>query len=47
MNQYPDDYSGYGQSGNAMQSMGYHQGNYDGTNMVQYFCTLLLISNFS
>ena len=36
MNQYPDEYSGYGhgQSGNSMQAMGFHQGNYENASMV-------------
>lgn len=36
MNQYPDEYSGYGhgQSGNSMQAMGFRQGNYENANMV-------------
>ena len=34
MNQYPEEYSGYGQPGNSMQAMGFHQGGYENSNMV-------------
>ncbi|XP_025084734.1 uncharacterized protein LOC112558471 isoform X4 [Pomacea canaliculata] len=33
MTQYPEDYSGYNQSGNSMHPMGYHQGRYNSSNM--------------
>ncbi|KAK7484693.1 hypothetical protein BaRGS_00024101, partial [Batillaria attramentaria] len=33
MSQFPEDYSGYGQSSNNMQAAGFHQSNYDGANM--------------
>ncbi|KAL8565498.1 hypothetical protein ACOMHN_049474 [Nucella lapillus] len=33
MSQYPDEYNSYGQTGNNMQPVGFHQGSYDNANM--------------
>ena len=43
MNQYPDEYSGYGQSGNSMQAMGFHQGSYENANMVSSLYTSCVV----
>lgn len=42
MNQYPEEYSGYGQSGNSMQAMGFHQSSYENANMVSSLYTVCI-----